>query len=360
MSNFQVFIPNFPPPPLLPQFANNLSKTTPAIPSVSSHTNSTLYKDRLNSYLEGRKHRSTEKKSTFQPQNALKLSEVSLEMSQCDHLIQVLKENIKTLSKAAPEMDTAQWNDHLSKLNSKVGDLSAICFRYDDTDVRTQVKILIDKRQEKRNRIRKRKMETKVLKKYEASKRERKHQKIDEWVEKNAAEILKNRQQIETKQRAEQMFIDVKSRQNEADKYIQLMESLKELNRIRNRDKYIGSGQNNAELNRELDDMKQMWLDVAKTYEVEEKRLRKFINYTDDWEEWRNILFGEPTKEDRFVSLHKKNDSISQLIAIRSLWDQFIVSPDNPFGSSVPLCWALPNANPSEKWKVCLENPDNL
>ena len=369
MNNFQVFNPNFPPPPLPPpplppQFVSDFNNAIPVAlpppivvpqPLIPPSTNHSLYKDRLKSYLKRRKGRLVENKSTSQSQSHLKLSTVSHEMSQCIHLIQVLNENIETLSQSPPEMATTQWNDRLSELNSKLGDLSAICTKYDNVDIRNQVKSLIDKRQEKRNRIRKRKLETKAVKKYKAVKRAEKHQQIDEWVERNAAEIAKNRQQIETKQRAEQMFMDVKSRRNEADKSIQLMDSLKELNRIRNRDKYIGSGQSDVELNRELDEMKQMWMDAAKTYAEEEKRLRKFINFTDDWEEWRNVLFGESTNEIHLGVSNKKNDGLEQLIAIRRLWDQFIVSEDNPFGSKVPTFWAVPNANPSQKWKIYLK-----
>lgn len=369
MNNFPVFIPNFPPPPLPPPFvsdSNNpipVSLPLPPLPSAAlpplTPPSTDLYKDRLNSYLERRKRRLAENKPISQPQSHLKLSTVSHEMSKCIHLIQVLNENIKTLSQSAPELTKTQWDDCLSELNSELSDLSAICSKYDDTDVRTQVKSLIDKRQEKRNRIRKRKLETTAIKKYEAVKRAEKHKQIDEWVERNAMEIAKNRQQIETKQRAEQMFMDVKSRRNEADKFIQLMDSLKELNRIRNRDKYIGSGQSDIELNRELDEMKQMWIDAAKTYAKEEKRLRKFINFTDDWEEWRTVLFGESTYETNLGGSNKKNNGWNQLIEIRRLWDQFIVSEDNPFGSRVPMFWAIPNANPSEKWKIYLKDENS-
>lgn len=364
MNNFQVFIPNFPPPPLLPQFASDLNNPIPMSlpppltappPLTPPSTNADLYKNRLNSYLDRRKRRVLEKKSSSQLQSHLKLSTVSQEMSQSIHLIQVLNENIATLSQSASEISTSQWNDHLSSLNSKLGDLSALCSKYNDVDVRTQVKSLIDKRQEKRRRIRKRKLETKAVKKYEAVKRAEKHQQIDEWVERNAVEIAKNRQQIETKQRAEQMFMDVKSRRNEANKFIQLMDSLKELNRIRNRDKYTGSAQSDSQLNRELSEMKQMWMDAAKTYAEEEKKLRKFINFTDDLEEWRNVLFGESTNEAHLGASNKRSDGFDQLIAIRRLWDHFIVDEENPFGSKVPLFWAVPNTNPSEEWKTYLK-----
>lgn len=352
-----VFIPNYPPPPLLLQIANNLN--TPS-PSVIPQINLNLYKERLNNYLEHRKSHSIENISSKNSQNTLKLSEISHEMSQCVQLIESLNGNIEALSQDAPEMNETQWNDHISKLNFKLGDLSSICSKYNDNYVRSQVKSLIDKRLKKRNRIKKRKIETKILKRYVTIKRAEKHQQIDKWMEKNAEEILKNRQQIETKQCAEQMFMDVKNRQNEANKYIQLMDSLKEFHRIRNRDKYIGSGQNDVEFNQEIDDMKQMWMDFAKTYKIEEKRLRKFINCTDNWEEWQNILFGETTKYDQIFELHKKNDVLSDLIEIRRLWDQFIVTDDNPFGTSIPFGWVIPNSNPSDLWKKYLKNQDNL
>lgn len=353
-----VFVPNFPPPPLLPQVTNNLNTSSPA-QSIPPQANYNLFKERLTNYLARRKGQSTETPSMKLHLEPTKLSEVSSEMSQCVHLVQTLNENIDNLSQEAAGMDVAQWNDHISQLNVKISNLSSICSKYNDRDVHIQVKSLIDKRQEKRNRIKKRKMETNVLKKYEVMKRVRNHQQIDEWIKKNAAEILKNRQQLETKQRAEQMFMDVKNRQNEADKFIMLMESLKELHHIRNRDKYRGQN-DDVEFNREIEEIKQMWLEASRAYATEEKHLRKFINYTDNCTEWQNVLFGEPTKEDQIMSLRKKNDGFNQLIAIRRLWDHLIVSQDNPFASKVPTCWVLPNTNPSEQWKIYLKDQENL
>lgn len=352
MNHMRVFVPNYPPPPFHSEHSD-IAPNTSATAATTQRSN--LYKERLQNYIKSRKTQASPLISSERPVKSPKLCDVSTELSRCYSLIDKINEEIKVLSRSASSMTNHQWVNRISDLKMATNDLSTTCSNYQDTNLLSEVKFLAEKRLKKRHRIKKRKAETKAFKAYEAKNRELKHQKIDLWLEKNAEEIRENRRQIENKQRAEEILMEVKSRKNEAEKYLLVLDSLKTLYRIRNRDRPSGvSGE--AEFNREIEDLKQIWLDASKRYAAEEKRLGKFLPSSNHWVEWRDVVFGEPTKEDILFALKKKDNGLNQLIKIRSIWDQCIVSDDNPFGSSVPFGWVISNQNPSDEWKTYVKN----
>lgn len=337
------FVPNFPPPPI-PTGFNFMQSNTSAIDALSELRNPNLYKHRLQNYSKNQKISS----ELNQSKKSVKLNEVAKEVSHGFDMIKMIKTEIEQMSQNSSSMSESEWNQQIAQLNCHTDDLSAICLKYNDSNLFDEVQNLVEKRQIKRDRIKKRKAETKMVRKYEAINRERKHNEIDKWLKKNTEEILKNQRELETKQRAEQILMNVKTRKTEAEKSILVLNSLKELNRVRNRNK---NATDDSEFNREIDEIKQIWLDAHKKYEIEEKGLRTFLNCTNILEEWRNVMFGEPKKEYATFSAKKKDSGLNQLIKIRNLWDQCIVPDINPFGSNIPIGWVFPNPNPTDQWK---------
>lgn len=337
------FVPNFPPPPI-PTGFNFIQCNTSAIDAPSELRNPNLYKHRLQKYLKNQKISS----ELNQSQKSVKLNEVTKEVSHGFDMIEMIKNEIERMSQNSSSISESEWNQQIAQLNCLTDDLSAICSKYNDSNLLDEVQNLVEKRHIKRDRIKKRKAETKMFRKFEAINRERKHHEIDKWLKKNTEEILKNQREIETKQRAEQILMDVKTRKTEAEKSILDLNSLKELNRVRNRNKNVTD---DTEFNREIDEIKEIWVDAHKKYEIEEKGLRTFLNCTNILEEWRNVMFGEPKKEYATFSAKKKDSGFNQLIKIRNLWDKCIVPENNPFGSNIPIGWVFPNPNPTDQWK---------
>lgn len=352
MNDSQVFVPNYPPPPIVQGFSQNSSNIQKNVPSNQSDSFS-LYKDRLSSYLDSRKSTVIPKLSKNHSTKALKLGEVSKNLGHCFHLIQEITDNLNTSSPEA--IHEQQWNKYISELCSKTKDLSHICSKLVGNDVRNYIHNLLRNRLTRRKRIKKRKTETKLLKQYTVNKRTIRTEKINMWIEKNAKKILEQRCHLKTKHRAEQMLMDVKNRKHEANKFILLLESLRELHSIRNRDSYV-SIEANTVFNREINDLKMLWTSASNSYHIEEKNLRKFLHFTNSWEEWRDVCFSESTTEDMILTLWKKDDSLNRLIDIRNGWDQCVVfDSENCFGSSLPLCWAYPNPSPTNKWTIYMK-----
>lgn len=358
MNHSQVLVPGFPPPLL--SISNEVQNNSNHVTFPSTPIDLNVYKERLKNYLSVRRNQDRSgPHQKNQSQKVVHLNDVSMEMSYCFDMIEIINTEIETLSKSTSSMPESQWIEQIAQLNAKTVDLSAICSKYKDTQLINEIQNSIQKRQTKRSRIKKRKAETKLFKRYEALNRERKHKEIDKWLEKNSEDILKIRRDIETKQRAAQVLMDVKSRKNEADKYMLVLNSLKELHRVRNRDKRSSDEHVSSKFNQQIDEMKQMWVDAYKNYEHEEKGLLTFLNCTNNLEEWQGSIFGKETKEDTIFPFMKKDKSLKHLIKIRNLWDQCLVHDHNPFGSSVPLGWAIPNSNPSDNWKAYIKKDED-
>lgn len=342
MDNIPNLVPNFPPPPIRP-------------PPPAFKNNANLYKERLQNYLLSRKNRLL---SPHMPnevrQKPMKLSEISIDLSRFYDTVETMKSEIENLSNSASTILSSQWNNQITELKSQLNELSTIREKYENSNVCNNAKRAVEKRLKKRSHIKKRKAELNAMKECEMKNRKLKHHQIDQWLNRNAENIRENRRKIENKQQAEQVLTEVKSLKNDAAKHLLLFDSLKELYRIRSRDK-ASTAMYDIEFNREMDKLKNMWMDASVKYEMEEKRLRTFLNCSNHCDEWQGILFGDVKSEDLF-SLKKNENGLTKLIEIRRQWDSFIVSDDNPHGSSIPLGWVIPNSNPSEKWKVYLED----
>lgn len=337
MDSIPIFVPNFPPPSIQP---------TGAPPN--------LYKERLQSYLKSRKNRLLVRNMAPNEaeQKPLKLSKISMDLSNFYGQIETIKAEIEIVSKCASSTDKNQWKNQIIGLKSQLNELSAQNQKYQNPNLCINAKRAVERRLKKRIRIKKQKTEFDALKKCQKKNRELKHQQIDQWLNENAEKIRENRRQCESKQRAEEVLTEVKSLKNDAVKCIQTFDSLQALYRIRNKDKAIGD----REFNREIEKLKKKWLDASLKYEMEEKRLRTFLNCTNNVDEWQETIFGGYMKNDDIFSLKKNENGLGKLIEIRRQWDSFIVPDENPFGSSVPLGWAIPNANPTNQWIASLKD----
>lgn len=350
MNPIHAFIPNIPPPQISQQHFDGESISNQTA-NTSTRSNFQLYKNRFQNYLKSRQNRISLPDSKENPHQEFKLCDVSKELSHCYNLIEQIQREIDILSETASSLNNREWNYRISDLKTKTIDLTSTCSKYQNKNLRFEVKLLVDRRHEKRHRIKKRKAETRALKLYEAKKRELKHQQIDQVLERNAEKIREHRLQIKSKQRAEDILKEVKSRKSDANKFLMVLDSLKTLYQIRNRDRPSNSS-DGAAFYREIEQLKQIWLDASGKYATEEKELSKFLPGSNHWVEWRDIIFGEPTQADILFALKKTDNGLNRLIRIRSLWDKCIVSEDNSFGSRLPFGWVIPNENPSEPWKA--------
>lgn len=347
----EISIPNYPPPGFNAHLPPPFLFNAPSAPLNRFD----IYKKRLSTYLENR-NPST---STFQTprKSIIKLSECTAELKQSYALIGNIKEELEKLSRNSVNIAEDERQHKLAELKQKKEELVAIVAKYKDPAIQSEINYAIEQRKAKRERIKLRKAETKELKRLEVKNRQQKHEKIDKWFAENAQKIANERQRIQAEQKASIILSNVHQRKAEAEKYISLFDSLKELHQLRSRKKKGESFREGDILSKEMEDLKAMWMEALGKYNEEEKRLQSFINDNNsNLNEWRSVLFGSSTEEISGPGGSSGAQNLKELISIRKQWDAFIVPAENPFGSAIPVGWVMPNPRPSDEWKVYQRN----
>lgn len=354
-SHVEIFIPNYPPPGF------NAHHPSPLPFDVSSEplNRFDMYKNRLSTYLQNRNPTDVKSSATtFQKprKSIIKLSECTTELKQSYVSIRIIKEELEKLSQNSANLTEDERHHKLVELNQKKAKLVAIVAKYNDSGTQTEINYAIEQRRAKRNRIKLRKAETKELKSLEAKNRQQKHDNIDKWFAENAQKIADERQRIQAEQKASIILSNVHQRKTEAEKYILLFDSLKELHQLRSRKK---KGERSSEgdiFSKEMDDLKAMWMEALEKYNIEEQRLQSIINDNSNLNEWRSVLFGSSTEIISGPGSSNGAQTLKELISIRKQWDGFLVPEENPFSSAIPVGWAMPNPKPSDEWKVYQRN----
>lgn len=354
----EIFIPNYPPPGFI---ANNAHQPPPVLFNAPPKplNRFDIYKDRLSTSLQNRDP-STVKSSTatFQKprKSIIKLSECTAELRQCYALIGIIKEELEKLSQNLVNLSEDKRQHKLAELNQQKEELVAIIAKYKDSGTQTEINYAIEQRKAKRHRIKLRKAETKELKRLKAKNRQQKHENIDKWFAENAQQIADERRRIQAEQKASIILSNVHQRKAEAEKYISLFDSLKELHQLRSRKKKCESFREGDIFSKEMDSLKAMWMEALRKYNEEEQRLQSFINDNSNLNEWRSVLFGSSTEAVSDARGSSGVRKLKELISIRKQWDAFLVPEENPFGSAIPVGWVIPNPKPSNEWKVYQRN----
>lgn len=87
-----------------------------------------------------------------------------------------------------------------------------------------------------------------------------------------------------------------------------------------------------------------MWsYTLEKEMETESKIRNRLKDENSIENQWMRVLFGES------VSTLKSSDYES-LIQRRKEWDQYLTSDTNPYGSTIPIGFVIPNTNPTTDW----------
>lgn len=335
MQSNKIIVPNYPPPSLAQYL----------LPPPTHQNHFEKYKNRLSTFLNQRNATApTTTHSKRSHTNPIKLSEITAQLHHNYNLIDKVKQDIDALTKNVSSFTEDEFQFNLTKLTKQKDEIVMSISKYNEPDIQAKIIDAIEQRKAKRQRIKLKKAESKEVKCLEAKIRQQKHEQIDKWLEESTKKTAEERRNIETEQRAEQVLFDVHRRKTEAEKYLSLFDSLEELYRLRSKtstaststggDKSFFSG---------IKELREMWTATLETYNKEEQQLKDFLNEDSNLNEWQCVLFG---------SKNSSNDlELNYLISQRRLWDAFIVPHENPFGSSIPIGWVMPNPKPSDQWK---------
>lgn len=264
-----------------------------------------------------------------------------------EHLLILKKEsNLKELMQHLTE---SEWNTRLKNLEVTREIIVQNLKKYESFDKVDNIKLQIHRRQRKRAWLKRRNAKLKKQKLEMLRNREERNRKIDEFLD---YEKSKQQNILGAKLSAEQAkttLSDISKKINDAKGYIQLLDALKELRRVR---KIVSQASNTGEFyfEQEIGELIVMWREALQEYELEENNIKFIVNRSNKTQEnlWYEILFGCHSYNE---CLGMKN-RLSEFVEIRRCWDSFLVPTDSPYGSNIPVGCVIPNAKPNNKWSI--------
>lgn len=152
-------------------------------------------------------------------------------------LISVAKLN-KKLESICAELDVndlpeEQWQEKVSACNVAKHEICEILKTVKDADFLNQVKNDLEKRKRKRRRERLRREQWRKEKLTKEERRAGLHAEADSWIRKEQAVLEQEKQEEKSRRDADMVLSDVRSKRNDARRYLGILQELQHLRRIK-------------------------------------------------------------------------------------------------------------------------------
>lgn len=296
-----------------------------------------MYRSRLNAYL-GRKRPTHTTDTPKDPK--IQLSKASREITHCYDMIESLRKQANTIA-SKTDVPSLDWSQELVGIHAEFETVGNRINKL--LSNRDAIEKSVNKRQQKRNRIKYRKTLSKQRKQMETKNRSDKCRAIDEWLKKESEKKQETQHQCQKKQQIQNSVAVIRQQIDDATKQLSTLKSLQKLHQLRERQKAT-KHESSKEFNEEITQLISMWTIAMEKYKQEETTQRKQFITQDQQNDWLTIHFGK----DAFPM--KDVDNIEALIWNRRLWDEFLTSNMNPWASNIPIGWITPPSNPSDDW----------
>eukprot|EP00058_Branchiostoma_floridae_P001219 XP_002586707.1 hypothetical protein BRAFLDRAFT_77467 [Branchiostoma floridae] len=399
-------LPNVPPPPMPPPFPNlsghlpftpNTMQTTPMHQqglSLGQTSHSTRPSDEkvqadadkewLSTWLSNRGLGKARTKREKAP--ALTLPEVRQKLAEWRSLLDQLTEQEAVLMEAV-EADDSTWQAEMERAAEIKDKLTKVESLFGDEQLLTQLEQKLTRIQKKRARMRRLREEAYRRRQEEQQRCQDRHQKIDKWRNSILQKDLDAKREAELKKEVDDTLSEVRRKQSEATKSMDLLRSLGKLRKLRKEANERKGVKTSSETERlfecKLQDYVEMMDDRSKMYAEEERMLRAVVEEEQEEERERyrqarkkkeerearkkearqlEMLFGPADPLDTCDPLipyrqyyEQGDNSVQSLIHIRREWDMYLV-PDGTMGATTaPAGWVVPSEPSSEGWAGCLK-----
>ncbi|MPC24378.1 Programmed cell death protein 7 [Portunus trituberculatus] len=296
----------------------------------------------------------------------VKLAEVQRLVVESQSLREQLCVLEKELTQVIDSADEEEWNRLVQQSEGVKASLNKILDKFQDREFVEHTKILLKQRRAKRDRVKRRKKERRLEQEELKRKREEEEAKIDAWRAKLQREEDTKRREEAVKLEADSVLGEVRQKQSEGQRMLQLLEALADLRCTRATQAASQGRPTDAEADQRFttttEMLSKMVKEQLKEYELEEQTLRvmmeesashrsaalsakgdaNFARYKDAI--WK-LLFGPSATKDEDAGL-----SLETLVLRRQEWDQYLVEQQHPLASAVPLSWVLPPEHPPSSW----------
>ncbi|KAK8396809.1 hypothetical protein O3P69_005047 [Scylla paramamosain] len=296
----------------------------------------------------------------------VKLAEVQRLVAESHSLREQLCVLEKELTRVIDSAEEEEWIHLVQQAEGVKASLNQILDVFQDQEFVGRTKILLKQRRAKRNRVKRRKKERQLEQEELKRKREEEDAKIDAWRAKLQQEEDTKRREEAVKCEADSVLGEVRQKQSEGQRMLQLLEALADLRCTRATQAASQGRPTDAEADHRFTTTTEMLSKIVKEqlkeYELEEQTLRVMMeesashrsaalsakrdaNFARYMDAIRKLLFGPTATAEEDAGL-----SLETLVWRRQDWDQYIVEQQHPLASAIPVSWILPPEQPHSSW----------
>ncbi|XP_071559363.1 programmed cell death protein 7-like isoform X2 [Temnothorax nylanderi] len=263
--------------------------------------------------------------------------------------------------KSNVDLPEAQWQEKVSACNAAKHEICEILKTVKDVNFLNKVKNDLEKRRKKRTRERLRRKEWRREKSMKEERRARLHAEADAWIRKEQAVVEREKQEEKLRKDADMVLSDVRSKRNDARKYLGILQELQNLRKIkaniaRARGEKLSSAAEET-FNDTIAKLMEQWTTLDHEYAIEEQELKLMLKTDNEkriekqtkniFEDWENVLFGTS-----ILAAEQSYKNVDGFIMIRAAWDKFISSETD--ATTIPIGWIVPEKPSSAAWQKCL------
>ncbi|KAM5171871.1 programmed cell death protein 7 [Mantella aurantiaca] len=254
------------------------------------------------------------------------------------------------------------------------------------------VKMKLDRIHKKRLRWQRRRQSKEEEEKEAAERVAEREAKIDSWRMQHIQKVEEKKKERELKAAADSVLGEVRRKQADAKKMLDVLKSLEKLRKLRKeaaaRKGVSPPPSADETFKNHITRLRSMIHKRMALYDAEERALRVILEGEQEEERQRekdkrlrkqrekflqkqreldSILFGDdeplpghhPLQPFRQYFLQAEQSVVS-LVQIRREWDRFLAPPDHPDASSIPRGWVLPMPPSSETWATALKQIESI
>ncbi|XP_065572895.1 programmed cell death protein 7-like [Artemia franciscana] len=193
-----------------------------------------------------------------------------------------------------------------------------------------------------------------------------KEDEIDKKLKEEEKQLLKEKNEEETKREADLILLEVKNKKSDVQQRLEVLEVLSRLRKakidvslVSGKDKDPVSDKKFAEKKDQLVSLLQSRL---KSYEKEEATLRVMLEPDDQLAKTTSSEPQHSERDDLHRSLFGMSspgnhlETLNDLIQVRQEWDQYLVPQGIPLASQIPTSWVYPGEPSNQEWEQHLKS----
>lgn len=287
-------------------------------------------------------------------------------------------EGLETLKKLETLADSLvirgsneEWSALMQHVEVHQAKLESRCQQLSKEDVLSRLLTSVERRRKKRERLKRRR----VRQEQEAQEHDKHVAMIEAKINARRQRILERanqeRQEEEMKEEVDSILAEIRFKISRTREYLEKLEAMKQLRAAR-KESYQQKGlyvapEADSSFEEGFSSTQHLLRDQLSDYLKEETALKVMLE-TEQKEQYESnklankqaavlkSLFGSTEVNPEVLPFHKlytsSSENMDSLAWVRNAWDRFLVPPDHPGGSSVPVQWVVPQEPSSHSWAM--------